>query len=193
VTLALVAIPSSYVWGSHVFSDVPSSAFYHDSVSAVFNAKVTAGCGGTKYCPNNAVTRGQMAVFLDKLGALSLGAGGQSNPVTDALSVQGTQVFKFLQNVSLTGAGATACSPAINVGPVNVDFGQYSLTVKLYATPVGINPEQVNVQIRDANDPAPDDFQICLAHVDGVTALPNGLYRTYGIEMVDHGQGTFGG
>lgn len=29
-------------------------------------AGITAGCGGGNYCPNNPVTRGQMAVFLAK-------------------------------------------------------------------------------------------------------------------------------
>lgn len=192
-TLALLAVPASNVLGSHVFSDVPSSAFYHKSVSAVYNAGLTSGCGGTKYCPNNVVTRGQMAVFLNKLGGLSLGAGGQARPVADALSVQGTQVYRIFQNVALTGAGATACSPAINVGPVNADFGEYSIVHRLYDTPAGIEPEQVNIQIRDVNDAAPDDYEICLAHIDGATALPNGLYRTFGTVMVFHGQGTFGG
>jgi len=32
-----------------------------DSVDSIF-----AGCGGANYCPDNAVTRGRMAVFLVK-------------------------------------------------------------------------------------------------------------------------------
>jgi hypothetical protein len=189
-TLALLVVPASYVFGSHVFSDVSSSAFYHDSVTALYNASITSGCGGTKYCPGSSVTRGQMAVFLDKIGGLSVGPGGQARPVVDALSVQGTQSYRFFQNVALSGAGATACSGDIPVGPKAADFGNYSIVHRLYATPGGINPEQVNVQLRDVDD-APDTYKICFAHVDGVTALPNGLYKTFGTEMVFNGQRTF--
>lgn len=190
VTLALFSIPTSYVFASHVFSDVSGGAYYHDSVTAVFNAGITAGCSPTKYCPNNPVTRGQMAVFMNLLGGLSLGPGGQPHTKVDALSDQGTQVYRFFQNVSLTGAGPTACSPLIPVGPKPANFGSYSITHRLYATPVGINPEQVNVQIRDADDATPDEYEICLATLDG-SSLPNGLYRTFGTEMVFIGQNTF--
>lgn len=192
VTTALLAIPATYVWGSHIFPDVSSSAYYHDSVTAVFNAGVTSGFPDGKYHPNDPVTRGQMAVFLDKLGGLSLGPGGQPHPVVDALSVQGTQSYRFFQNVSLTGAGATACSPDIAVGPKAANFGSYSLVFRLYQTPVGVNPEDVNVQLRDADDPTPDNYQICLARIDG-NPLPNGLYRLFGTEMVFNGQNKYAG
>ena len=192
VTVALLAIPASYVWGSHLFPDVSSSAFYHDSVSAIFNAGVSSGFPDGTYKPNSAVTRGQMAVFLDKLGGLSLGPGGQPHPVVDALSVQGTQSYRFFQNVSFTNADPTECSPDITVGPKAANFGSYSLTLRLYQTPAGVNPEGVNVQIRDVDDPAPDDYQICFARIDG-NPLPDGTYRLFGTQMVFNGQLKFAG
>jgi S-layer family protein len=67
-TAVIVALGATVVVASHDFSDVPTGAFYHDSVSWLVDRNITAGCGSGKYCPNNAVTRGQMAVFLDKLG-----------------------------------------------------------------------------------------------------------------------------
>ena len=33
---------------------------------------ITAGCGGNNYCPNDPITRGQMAVFLTKTFGLKL-------------------------------------------------------------------------------------------------------------------------
>jgi hypothetical protein len=48
------------------FGDVPTSSPQFQFVEALFHAGVTAGCGGGNYCPNNPVTRGQMAVFLAK-------------------------------------------------------------------------------------------------------------------------------
>jgi hypothetical protein len=52
---------------SHNFSDVPDSAFYHDFVAFLVDNGITAGCGPGLFCGEQAVTRGQTAVFLKKL------------------------------------------------------------------------------------------------------------------------------
>ena len=54
-----------------LFDDVecsPTPAFAVDWIEQLYNEGVTAGCGANPltYCPSNAVTRGQMAVFLVK-------------------------------------------------------------------------------------------------------------------------------
>ncbi len=51
---------------SPTFADVPVSSPQFAFVEALVAAGITAGCGGGNYCPNNPVTRGQMAVFLAK-------------------------------------------------------------------------------------------------------------------------------
>ena len=48
------------------FLDVPQTDSFHDFVEKIFRAGITAGCGGGSYCPDEAVTRAQMAVFLLK-------------------------------------------------------------------------------------------------------------------------------
>lgn len=77
--LALLAgLAPATLLASHLFGDVPTSAFYHDAVSRIYNAGITGGCSASPplYCPESAVTRGQMAVFLDK----ALGLGGTPAP-----------------------------------------------------------------------------------------------------------------
>ncbi len=49
-----------------VFGDVPSDAFAAEWIEELAALGVTAGCGGGLYCPNDPVTRDQMAVFLLK-------------------------------------------------------------------------------------------------------------------------------
>ncbi len=46
------------------FADVPTSSPQFKFVEALVAAGITAGCGGGNYCPNDPITRGQMAVFL---------------------------------------------------------------------------------------------------------------------------------
>jgi hypothetical protein len=70
IGLMVVGLIGAFVggaYGSHVFTDVPATAGYHNDVTWLANTGVTAGCGGTKFCPEKAVTRGQMAVFLHKM------------------------------------------------------------------------------------------------------------------------------
>ena len=56
-----------------VFDDVacPGNPFA-DWIEQLFAESITGGCGGNNYCPNNANTRGQMAVFLTKTFGLQL-------------------------------------------------------------------------------------------------------------------------
>lgn len=65
---AVMATSLLVVRASHIFSDVPTTAFYHNAVEWVFNRGITAGCEVGLYCPEANVTRGQMAVFLQKEG-----------------------------------------------------------------------------------------------------------------------------
>ena len=49
-----------------VFTDVPIGSFAADWIEEFAALGITGGCGGGIYCPNNPVTRAQMAVFLLK-------------------------------------------------------------------------------------------------------------------------------
>jgi hypothetical protein len=49
-----------------VFSDVPASAFAASWIERLAAEGITSGCGAGKYCPNDVVTRGSMAVLLLK-------------------------------------------------------------------------------------------------------------------------------
>lgn len=195
--VALIVIPASLVGASDTFSDVSSSAFYHDAVNAVAEAGITAGCGGSKYCPNNAVTRGQMAVFLNKLGAL----GDDTVPVVDAISVNGHFIEGGFerdsadpadQTIAFTGGAQTECK-TVTAGAN--EFGSYSITYQIISTPnnTTLPPEKVNVQIVDTDDtPDPNtEFQLCLGTVDGSNLLA-GDYQLYYQFIVFIGQGIFG-
>ena len=48
------------------FNDVPVDNPFFQFVEALAAAQITGGCGGGNFCPNQPVTRAQMAVFLTK-------------------------------------------------------------------------------------------------------------------------------
>jgi len=94
------------------FTDTADSAFKAD-IDKLAAAGITSGCGGGKFCPNDGVTRGQMAAFLNR--ALALPA-AESAGFTDTLG----HVFQFdidrLAGAGITtGCGGTTFCPDQNV------------------------------------------------------------------------------
>ena len=80
---AVISFPLGAI-ASHQFSDVPNTNTFHNDIDAIADAGITTGCGGGKYCPDAFVTRGQMAAFLNRLGALGPG----KTPVANAASAE---------------------------------------------------------------------------------------------------------
>lgn len=66
----LVVTPLAVV-GTDTFIDVPTTNVHHDDISWLSRTEVSRGCnpaqGNTRYCPNDPVTRAQMATFLRRL------------------------------------------------------------------------------------------------------------------------------
>jgi len=57
------------VWAADRFSDVPDSNVFHNDIGWLADAGITLGCNpptNDRYCPNDSVTRGQMAAFLHR-------------------------------------------------------------------------------------------------------------------------------
>lgn len=72
--VGLLAVPTG-VFANHLFSDVPDTNTFHGNINAIANAGITSGCTPTTYCPDQPVTRGQMAAFLQRgLGRVEVGA-----------------------------------------------------------------------------------------------------------------------
>jgi hypothetical protein len=128
VLTVLLALPAGVVLAVHNFTDVPTGASYHDDVEALVAAGVTSGCGGGLYCPNASVTRGQMAQFLNRLGALD----GQE-PVVDADTVDGFHAVSFGRaGLRANGTGGVlqffnkaGGAPTID----HADTGRYEITI----------------------------------------------------------------
>jgi hypothetical protein len=96
------------VLASHQFGDVPNSNIFHGDIDALVDAGVTAGCGGGNYCPNQAVTRGQMAAFMNRLGALAPG----KVPVVNADRLDGYHANQ-LSRVAIASSNGVQALPAV--------------------------------------------------------------------------------
>jgi hypothetical protein len=89
VLFLMLAVPVA-VNANHIFSDVPTSNTFHNVISTLYGARITGGCGGSKYCPNDAVTRGQMAAFLVRgLGRMATTTDGSGADWTEIMPPRG--------------------------------------------------------------------------------------------------------
>ncbi len=68
VLVAVLMGTSMTALASHQFTDVPTSAIYHEAVDWLVNRAITLGCATGLFCPETFVTRAQMALFMQRLG-----------------------------------------------------------------------------------------------------------------------------
>ena len=124
------------------FADVAPSDSFCNAAEWLANRGVTNGCTTGHYCPSGVVTRGQMALFLSRLGAALVPAvhhveqaapsGWMSNPasgtdmcIVGPLRVTAPKVALLNGRVSVTTAGAAG----MTVRPsVSVDGGPFATT-----------------------------------------------------------------
>jgi hypothetical protein len=78
VVAVMLAIPAT-LYASHQFNDVPNSHTFHEAISWMADNGITQGCNppaNTNYCPENSVTRGQMAGFMKRFYDNLVAGGG---------------------------------------------------------------------------------------------------------------------
>jgi hypothetical protein len=123
---ALIVAPLTAI-ASHSFTDVPDSNTFHEDIAWLADADVTKGCNppaNTQFCPDDEVTRGQMAAFLRRLA---------ENQVVDAATAVTAE--------TATNAEAAANADTLD-GLDSSDFvgteGGLSVWAALYATGTSI-------------------------------------------------------
>ena len=110
------------------FTDVPSTDPNFKWIQKMRDLNITAGCGGTQYCPDDPVTRGQMAVFIirARLGATANFAFPATASFTDVPSSH--SFFKWIQKMKQIGITA-GCGASLYCPDATVTRGQMAIFV----------------------------------------------------------------
>lgn len=87
--------------GTASFSDVPNDSNIAAAVEWMKARGITNGCGDGKYCPNDPVTREQIALFLYRMGSTPLSTGS-----TGATDTTESQAIAFVKKNYLYIGGA---------------------------------------------------------------------------------------
>jgi hypothetical protein len=116
----LISVPTA-VWASHQFTDVPDSHIFHTGISWMKDNNITVGCNppaNTRFCPDDNVTRGQMATFMKRLA---------ENTVVDAATLDGLTPADVAP-ISVVG-GTTASSFAADLAFSDMPGAETTITV----------------------------------------------------------------
>ncbi|MFO0752050.1 MAG: S-layer homology domain-containing protein [Thermodesulfovibrionales bacterium] len=107
-TICTVTMDSDMVVGAHAltgammtFSDVQPGYWASDYIEAMYNNGMTMGCGNGSFCPDDEVTRGQMAAFLIREKYGENFSYTQMPYFTDVPSTNG--YFKYVQKLKDDG------------------------------------------------------------------------------------------
>lgn len=127
----VVAIPVM-VYAGHTFNDVSSSHTFHGDIDWLAAEGITRGCNppaNTEFCPDESVTRGQMAAFMKRfhdrfIGSAeseSIGLGFASRSQSDTPFSGNGVVSGLSLNVNIPESGALVVSSSADTFAGSVD------------------------------------------------------------------------
>ncbi len=107
IALMLLGVPLAALEPGGSFVDDDGSP-HESNIEALVVAGITNGCAVERFCPNDAVDRGQMAAFLDR--ALGLPT-ASSAPFTDTAGAFTAEIDRLYAAGITTGCGPTTYCP----------------------------------------------------------------------------------
>jgi hypothetical protein len=141
------------------FADVPASYWAYSYIERLYSAGITVGCGTSPliYCPNNTVTRAEMAVFLLR----SIHGSGYTPPLvgtSTGFSDVPITHWAAAWIKQLYAEGVTAgCGPGIYCPNASVTRAEMAIFLLRGEHGSTYAPPDVGVST-DFNDVAPTDF-----------------------------------
>jgi hypothetical protein len=144
------------------FTDVPANTFGFSSIQRMKMDNITSGCTATTYCPAEAVTRGDMAIFVMRGGYNQLLPAGE--PVISQISPASIPPGQ-LTTVAVTG--------------VNTNFGAGTTVNPIPGVAVGAvtvtSPTSFTVDLTPAANSPIMPFSVWVTTGTEEAVLPNGL------------------
>jgi hypothetical protein len=165
------------------FTDVPQGAFYAKSVTWAQLADVTTGTSATMFSPDEAVSRWQMALFLNRMfGLIGDNTWPNQDGFTDTahLRAEFRQAIGWLANTGITtGVGSGLFDPE-----AVVTRWQMALFLKRFAEHLGVDKAWANLDGFTDTGHLRDEFRQAigwLATTEITTGVGPGLFDPDGV------------
>ena len=130
---AMLAVPVT-VYASHRFKDVPESHTFHDDIDWIADNGITFGCNppnNDEYCPDDLVTRGQMAAFMKRLAT---GMGPRAASATEPNPPDGAD-YRLSVELAAPAPGVLVISGGVGV--------ENETSADIYACGIEVNNDVV--------------------------------------------------
>jgi S-layer homology domain len=95
--------------GTERFRDVPSTHPYYSQIEKIAQRGITSGCTPTTFCPDDLVTRDQMAVFIERALGVTDPPAPQGQRFSDVPST--FWAYAFIEDLASRGI-TSGCTPA---------------------------------------------------------------------------------
>ena len=127
VVLAGALMVPLVVSAADEFTDVPAGHLFEADIAWLADADITRGCnppGNTAFCPDDPVTRGQMAAFLHRLATgktVAAGTARSAETAGDSDLLDGLPVEEIQPRLSAQSDGIAGSTDETNSGLVEVN------------------------------------------------------------------------
>ncbi len=186
VVIAIVIL----AWGAvatagHVFSDIPAGSLLHAATEWMRDRGITLGCAAGVYCPDDLVTRGQLALFLERMG------GAMTPRLLDAVFALGTVDLDTMpvvcQTASYTPSFAQTAMLLARADGLGTVAGNYRLHT-VFSVDDGANWTSASPGLANIIQVGPGvrGFGMHYGHID----LAPGTRYVFGAQLRRHGGGT---
>lgn len=130
--VVLTATATAAVKGSAVFTDVPAGAFYDDAVGELQTLGIIRGTDATHFAPNKPVTRGEVAVLLQRLRndmrGISQVPGTPPPPVQSSVASSKKSSSSSKSSSSVSSSSSSSSSTGYNpAGTIRLTSPFYSI------------------------------------------------------------------
>lgn len=184
ITMVVALTVPTAVIASHLFSDVPNSNMFHGDISTLALSGVTAGCGGSNFCPSTSVTREQMAAFLGRgMGRVALKAlNTLAVPAAEAPALWTFQITPGIPGGATPAARQFIKADAdISVVVTNETGCPCTFRAALYVTGVGyMTPIYSDVTLDTNNDISNLSMNGAIAVSGGAKTVEVRIFRSSG-------------
>jgi hypothetical protein len=134
ISALVLIVPLTAYATTSMFGDVPDSHIFVEDINWMKTSGVSNGCGnGTNYCPNDNVTRGQMAAFMHRLATKQVVTAGSlgGNWPSDFMAWPPTWVTHGMHFTTLASGGQVTGTAECPAGSLAIGGGGKSMSPHL--------------------------------------------------------------
>jgi hypothetical protein len=185
LTIVGAVIAPIAVSASHQFTDVPDTEIFHDNIAWLADADITRGCNpptNDQFCPDDNVTRGQMAAFMQRLAEAKVVDAATAVTAESATTADSATTAGDSDTLDgLDGNELSRVAYAVSTGNAFVGDGLTSGTILTTSITAPIDGFLIMSASSDVFSNSADDRMGCRLEIDG-TVVPSSR-RTFMINF----------